>query len=90
MLLSLEVLRRLALEVVHSQSPPLDVLAAVTVAGGSEYAEVLFTRRDHAREECLISVGVSRQASEASVRSRLADKIRTSLTGPLPYPFPSL
>jgi hypothetical protein len=81
MLLSLEDLRRLALEAVHTYRPPLEVLAAVAVAGGSTYAEVLFTCGGDAQEDCLVSIGVNRQASETSVKRLLADKIRAHLTG---------
>ena len=76
MLLSLEKLRRLAIDVARSHGPSFKVLATLTGAGGSEYAEVLLTCSDEAGES-LITIGVHRRASETTVRNLLAAKLRS-------------
>jgi hypothetical protein len=79
MALVLADVRRLSSEIVRLQDPSLEVVGAVTESGGSDYAEILITIRGCVAEQCLISVGVNRSASEASLRSTLTDKVRAHL-----------
>ena len=77
--LTLEDLRRMAMDVVREEHTTLEVVAAVTEAGGSAYAEVLITLQRCGPEECLLSVGIDRGLSPAAVRVLLRDRVRAHL-----------
>lgn len=79
MALDLTDVRNLANEIVRQQDPSLEVVAAMTESGGSNYAEILITIRGCADEECLLSVGINRSAPETALRDALTDKVRAHL-----------
>lgn len=79
MRLELDDIKRLATEVARDENPALDVVGVITGGGASGYTEILITVRGCAPEDCLISVGVDRHATEAVVRASLAEKIRAHL-----------
>jgi hypothetical protein len=77
--LALEIVRRLAMDVVREENISLEVVAAVTEAGGSAYAEVLITLQGCGPEECLLSVGIDRAMSAEALRSLLRQRVRAHL-----------
>jgi hypothetical protein len=77
MSLTLLDVRRLAIEVARAQDDALEVLGVVTPSGGSGYTEVLISQRGCPPEDGVISVGLDRQTSEESFRTRFAGKLRT-------------
>jgi hypothetical protein len=76
--LELEVVRRLATEVARAQDDSLEVVAALTHAGGTGYTEILFTLPGWSAPR-LISVGIDRDTSEAVFRLALTEIVRTRL-----------
>jgi hypothetical protein len=77
--LALEDVRRMAMDAAREENTSLDVVAAVTEAGGSAYAEVLITLQGCGPEECLLSVGVDRGLSAEAVRLLLRERVRAHL-----------
>jgi hypothetical protein len=77
--LALEEVRRMATDVAREENTSLEVVAAVTEAGGSAYAEVLITLQGCGPEECLLSVGVDRGLKPDAVRMLLRERVRAHL-----------
>jgi hypothetical protein len=71
--------QRIASDVVREQSDRLEVVGAVPAAGESAYTELVLTIRGCQDEPCLLVLGVSRDASEASIRAAVAHRLRDHL-----------
>jgi hypothetical protein len=79
MALSLEDVRRIADEVIRQENPAMQVLAATTAEGGSDYTEIIVTVLGCHTEPCRLILGLNRQASEPVFRRTVAEKFRQHL-----------
>lgn len=77
--MKLSDVQRIASEVAREQGDRLKVEGAVPAAGESAYTEVLLTVRGCQEEPCLVVIGVSRDASESSIRAAVAARLREHL-----------
>ena len=82
MQLSLGDIRRLAANVAGDEDPRLRVVAAMNAEGATDYAEVVLTREGEGLGQRRLVIGVTREASEAEVRSVLRDRLRDHLRAP--------
>lgn len=83
MALTLSDVRRIAGQVAKQQTPPLEVVGAVSGEGAAIYAEVIMTVSGCHVEPCQLVIGVSRVASETecreAVQARLQEHLRERL-----------
>ncbi len=82
MQLSLGDIRRLAANVAGDEDPRLRVVAAMNAEGATDYAEVVLTREGEGLAQRRLVIGVTREASEAEVRSVLRNRLRDHLRTP--------
>src|SRR5262249_25499852 len=73
MTLELAEVRRIAEDVVRTEDPALEVIAATT-EGGAAYTEVTVTIRGCEEEPCRLVIGADRGASESALRSSIASR----------------
>ena len=66
---------RIATEVAREQSPTLQVVG-VTIGGEGNYAEVIVNIAGCRAEPCRFSVGVFRDAPEATLHQEIAGQLR--------------
>ncbi|HJZ75735.1 MAG TPA: hypothetical protein VKE51_28575 [Vicinamibacterales bacterium] len=75
MTLELAEVRRIAEDVVRTEDPALEVIAATT-EGGAAYTEVTVTIRGCEEGPCRLVIGADRGASESALRSSIASRLR--------------
>ena len=78
--LSLSQVRQISADVAQRQQPPLDVVAAAPVEGGTSFAEVILTVRGCRSEPCVVVIAVSRNGSEADLRRSVDTRLRQRIT----------
>jgi hypothetical protein len=71
--------QRIAVDVARELDDAVEVVAAVPTTGDSAYTEVVLTIRGCQDEPCVVVVGVSRDASESSIRVAVAEQMRGHL-----------
>jgi len=76
---TLEEVRRIAQDVATLRNPNLNVLAARTSEGGSDYIEVLIVDRACDAEPCRFVLGADRAASEPDLRATIDEHLRRQL-----------
>src|SRR5262245_43765308 len=79
MTLTLNDVRRIAMDVAAQQHPSLDVIGVTTREGSSGSAEVILALRDCQNEPCRMVIGVSRQISEVECRGAVRTRIQEHL-----------
>jgi hypothetical protein len=79
MRLSLNDVRRLAAEVAREEDPALEVLAATSAEGATNYAEVILALHGEQSQPRRVLVGVSRKAPESDIRAWLRHRLREHL-----------
>jgi hypothetical protein len=76
--LSLSDVRRIAHDVARQNHPTINVVGA-TATGGSDYTEVIVTLERCAEEPRLLSIGITRDMSESSLRRSMDERLRQHL-----------
>jgi hypothetical protein len=71
--------QRIAIEVAQEQGDRLKVEGAVPAEGETAYTEIILTIRGCQDEPCQVVIGVNRDASESSVRTNVAERLRDHL-----------
>ena len=71
--------QRIAIEVARERDDRLKVEAAIPAEGDSAYTEIILTIRGCQDDPCLLMIGVSRDAAEASVRATIEERLREHL-----------
>ena len=71
--------QRIAIEVARKLDDRLKVEAAIPAGGDSAYTEIILTIRGCQDDPCLLMIGVSRDASESSIRTAVAEHLREHL-----------
>jgi hypothetical protein len=75
----IDAVRRMAREVAREHSPAIKVAGVVLGAGGSDYVEILVNLEGCRAEPCQFSLGVFRNASEATLKAALSEQLRRHL-----------
>lgn len=77
--LNIEEVRRIAQDVAAAHDPNLNVLAAMTAEGGSDYIEVLVVDTACGGEPCRFIVGADRTTTESELRATIGSHVRRHL-----------
>jgi len=79
MSMTLTDVQSIAVDVAREQDDRLVVVGAVPAAGESAYTELVLTIRGCQDDPCVLVIGVSRDASELSIRNAVAEHLREHL-----------
>ena len=77
--MKLSDVQRIATEVARQQDERLQVEGAIPAAAESGYTEVILTIRGCEDDPCMLVIGISRDASESSLRAAVAERLREHL-----------
>ena len=80
MRLDLKTVAGIAAEIARAEDPRLQVVGVSPGEGGGSYTEIMMVIAGCRTEPCKISLGVFREASEASLRAAIAEKLHAHLT----------
>ncbi len=77
--LDVQDVTRIARDAAREQSPTIKVAGVVLGAGGSDYVEILVNLEGCHAQPCQFSLGVFRNASEATLKNAVAEQLRRHL-----------
>jgi hypothetical protein len=87
--LDLDDLTRIAQEAASEMSPAVKVMGVILAGGGTDYVELLVNLEGCRAEPCRFSLGVFRNASEATLKREISAHLRRHLDEHRSSPEPS-